>query len=86
MGIENALQLSRAHPTLIRKNFSMVMERTVRELNGKYCIPLHEEFVSAKQQIVCSRSFGQRITSKVLMQEALCQYASRAAEKLRKER
>lgn len=85
MGIENALQLSRAHPALIRKNFSVVLERTVRELNGESCIPL-EEFVPAKQQIVCSRSFGERITAKVLMQEALCQYATLAAEKLRKER
>lgn len=85
MGIENALQLSRAHPTLIRKNFSVVLERTVRELNGESCIPL-EEFAPAKQQIVCSRSFGERITTKVAMQEALCQYAARAAEKLRNER
>lgn len=85
MGIENALQLSRAYPALIRKNFSVVLERTVRELNGESCIPL-EEFAPAKQQIVCSRSFGERITTKVAMQEALCQYATRAAEKLRKER
>lgn len=85
MGIENALQLSRAHPALIRKNFSVVLERTVRELNGESCIPL-EEFVPAKQQIVCSRSFGERITAKMQMQQALCQYATRAAEKLRKER
>jgi DNA polymerase V len=85
MGIENALQLARAHPALIRKNFSVVLERTVHELNGESCIPL-EEFAPAKQQIVCSRSFGERITTKVSMQEALCQYATRAAEKLRKER
>ena len=85
MGIENALQLARAHPALIRKNFSVVLERTVRELNGESCIPL-EEFAPAKQQIVCSRSFGERITTKVAMQEALCQYAARAAEKLRNER
>ncbi len=77
MGIENALQLSRAHPALIRKNFSVVLERTVRELNGESCIPL-EEFAPAKQQIVCSRSFGERITTKVAMQEALCQYAAEA--------
>lgn len=85
MGIENALQLARAHPALIRKNFSVVLERTVRELNGESCIPL-EEFAPAKQQIVCSRSFGERITSKVAMQQALCLYATRAAEKLRGER
>jgi len=85
MGIENALQLSRAHPALIRKNFSVVLERTVRELNGESCIPL-EELPPAKQQICCSRSFGERITSKVAMQQALCQYATRTAEKLRGER
>lgn len=79
------LQLSRARPKFIRDNFSVVLERTVRELNGESCIPL-EELPPAKQQIVCSRSFGERITSKVAMQQALCQYAARAAEKLRGER
>lgn len=85
MGIENALQLSRAHPALIRNNFSVALERTVRELNVESCIPL-EEFVPAKQQIIRSRSLGKTIKSKMLMQEALCQYATRGAEKLRKER
>lgn len=84
MGISNALQLAHAHPALIRKNFSVVLERTVRELNGESCIPL-EELPPAKQQICCSRSFGERITSKILMQQAICQYATRAAEKLRGE-
>jgi DNA polymerase V len=85
MGIKTALQLSRAHPRYIRDNFSVVLERTVRELNGEACIPL-EEFAPAKQQIVCSRSFGERITTKTAMQQALCQYATRASEKLRGER
>ena len=49
----------------------MVLERTVRELNGEACIPL-EEMPPAKQQIFCSRSFGSRITTKVVMQQALC--------------
>ncbi|PJZ04145.1 DNA polymerase V subunit UmuC [Pantoea rodasii] len=84
MGIKNALQLSQANPKSIRSNFSVVLERTVRELNGESCIPL-EELPPAKQQIVCSRSFGERITSKEAMQQALCQYATRAAEKLRGE-
>jgi len=39
-----------------------------------------------KQQIVCSRSFGQRITTYEEMRQAVCQYAERAAEKLRGER
>ncbi|WP_194208724.1 Y-family DNA polymerase [Superficieibacter sp. 1612_C1] len=85
MGITTALQLARANPAFIRKNFSVVLERTVRELNGESCIAL-EEAPPAKQQIVCSRSFGQRITTHEEMRQAVCQYAERAAEKLRGER
>nr|AVE19873.1 DNA polymerase V subunit UmuC [Klebsiella pneumoniae] len=85
MGIKNALQLAQSNPRFIRNNFSVVLERIVRELNGESCIPL-EELPSSKQQIICSRSFGKRITSKTAMQQALCLYATRAAEKLRSER
>lgn len=85
MGIKNALQLAQSNTRFIRENFSVVLERTVRELNGESCIPL-EELPPSKQQIVCSRSFGERIMSKTAMQQALCQYATRAAEKLRGER
>ena len=85
MGITTALQLSLTSPTFIRKNFSVVLERTVRELNGESCISL-EEAPPPKQQIVCSRSFGERITAYESMRQAVCQYAERAAEKLRAER
>ena len=85
MGITTALQLARANPTFIRKNFNVVLERTVRELNGESCISL-EEAPPPKQQIVCSRSFGERITEYDAMRQAVCQYAERAAEKLRSER
>lgn len=82
MGITTALQLSLTSPTFIRKNFNVVLERTVRELNGEPCISL-EEAPPPKQQIVCSRSFGQRITDYDELRQAICQYAERAAEKLR---
>lgn len=85
MGITTALQLARTNPAFIRKNFSVVLERTVRELNGESCIPL-EEAPPAKQQIVCSRSFGERIVTLEDMRQAVCQYAERATEKLRGER
>ncbi|EEG5346311.1 translesion error-prone DNA polymerase V subunit UmuC, partial [Salmonella enterica] len=62
MGITTALQLARANPAFIRKNFNVVLERTVRELNGVSCISL-EEAPSPKQQIICSRSFGERVTT-----------------------
>lgn len=85
LGIKTALELAHTHPAFIRKNFSVVLERTVRELNGEACIPL-DEMPPAKQQIVCSRSFGQRVTEYNEMREAICHYAERAAEKLRAER
>lgn len=85
MGITTALQLSLTSPTFIRKNFNVVLERTVRELNGEPCISL-EEAPPPKQQIVCSRSFGQRITNYEELRQAICQYAERAAERLRGER
>lgn len=80
-----SLQLARANPVFIRKNFNVVLERTVRELTGESCISL-EEAPPPKQQIVCSRSFGERVTTYEAMRQAVCQYAERAAEKLRGER
>ncbi|EJR8689587.1 Y-family DNA polymerase [Salmonella enterica] len=85
MGITTALQLARANPAFIRKNFNVVLERTVRELNGVSCISL-EEAPSPKQQIICSRSFGERVTTYEALRQAICQHAERAAEKLRGER
>ncbi|EAO4206392.1 Y-family DNA polymerase [Salmonella enterica] len=85
MGITTALQLARANPAFIRKNFNVVLERTVRELNGVSCISL-EEAPSPKQQIICSRSFGERVTTYEALRQAICQHAERATEKLRDER
>ncbi|EDW9126881.1 Y-family DNA polymerase [Salmonella enterica subsp. enterica serovar Braenderup] len=85
MGITTALQLARANPAFIRKNFNVVLERTVCELNGVSCISL-EEAPSPKQQIICSRSFGERVTTYEALRQAICQHAERAAEKLRGER
>ena len=85
MGINTALDLANTSAKLIRQQFSVVLERTVRELNGESCIAL-EQIPATKKQIICSRSFGARVTSLVQMRQAVCQHATRAAEKLRKER
>ncbi|CFQ52005.1 putative UV protection and mutation protein [Yersinia aleksiciae] len=84
LGITTALQLAEAPSPFVRKNFNVVLERTVRELNGEQCLE-PEEFAPTKQQIVCSRSFGERVTRYQDMREAICEYAARAAEKLRGE-
>lgn len=85
MGIRTARQLAESDPKTMRKQFSVVLERTIHELNGISCIGL-EDITEKKQQIMCSRSFGQRITAYQDMQEAICDYAVRAAEKLRLEK
>ncbi|MFK3662357.1 Y-family DNA polymerase [Scandinavium sp. NPDC088450] len=84
MGIKTVLQLADTDVRFIRRHFNVVLERTVRELRGEPCLEL-EEFAPVKQEIVCSRSFGGRITDYVEMRQAICSYATRAAEKLRGE-
>lgn len=85
MGIKTALDLSRADLHFIRRNLSVVLERTVRELRGEACIAL-EEHPPAKQQIVCSRSFGACVETLDDMRQAVCRHAVRAAAKQRGKR
>lgn len=84
MGIKTALDLADTHITVIRKHFNVVLERTVRKLRGEPCLEL-EEFAPVKQEIVCSRSFGERVTEYEQMRQAICSHAARAAAKLRGE-
>lgn len=84
MGVMTAKDLADQSTEAIRKQFSVVMERTVRELRGESCLEL-ESMTPVKQQIMCSRSFGSRISDYDQMREAVCAYAERAAEKLRRE-
>ena len=44
----------------IRKKFSVVLERTVRELRGESCIQI-DDHPEPKKQIVVSRSFRGKI-------------------------
>ncbi|MEG3111736.1 translesion error-prone DNA polymerase V subunit UmuC [Pantoea sp. T14] len=85
MGIITAKDLSEQSTWIIRKHFNVVLERTVRELRGEPCLEL-DEYSPSKQQIMCSRSFGYRITEYEEMHQAICTYAERAAEKLRQQR
>ena len=68
----------------MRNKFSVVMEKIIRELNGIACIEL-EEVAQPKKEIVCSRSFGVRVTQLSESDEAVSLYIRRAAEKLRRQ-
>jgi len=85
MGIRTVLDLQRANAALMRKRFSVVMERTVAELNGESCLDL-EDVAPRKAQIMASRSFGQPVTALSELHEAVMSYVIRAAERLRAQR
>ncbi|GAB3249280.1 Y-family DNA polymerase [Chitinimonas naiadis] len=85
MNINTVADLRAADPASIRKAFSMVTERTVRELRGEQCQDL-EDIAPDKQQIMCSRSFGTLLCEKWLIEEAVSNYVARAAEKLRRQK
>ena len=83
-GIHTVLDLARMDPATIRRRWSVVLERTVRELQGMQCIDL-DDAPEPKQEIACTRSFGQAITELPPLVEAVSEFTSRAAEKLRKQ-
>ena len=83
-GVHTALDLQRMNPAVAKASWSVVLEKTVRELNGVPCIEFEDE-PPAKQQIACTRSFGHPITELHELQEAITEFACRAAEKLRKQ-
>ena len=84
-GILTALDLANVSPRNIRKQFSVVLERTVRELKGERCLDLDDD-ISSKKQIVVSRSFGERVSDLKTLKPIVSNFAVRAAEKLRHER
>ncbi|MEX5545928.1 translesion error-prone DNA polymerase V subunit UmuC [Pseudomonas simiae] len=82
MGINTAMDLAKADPWMLRQKFSVVIEKTARELSGTPCLELGEAD-PPKQEICCSRMFGTRLTQIEPIKEAVATYTQRAAEKLR---
>jgi DNA polymerase V len=84
LGFNTVLDLKRANPERLRQQFSVVMEKTIRELNGTVCIEL-EDVSPPKQQIMSSRSFGQPVRDYNSLAESITLYMSSAAVKLRRQ-
>ena len=83
MGIATAAQLRDAPADLILEKFGVVLGRTQRELQGQPCMGI-EEVEADRQQIMVSRSFGERVVDHDTFGEATATFAVRACEKLRK--
>lgn len=83
-GIHTVLDLTRLDPAMVRSRWSVILERTVRELQGTPCIDL-DQAPAPKQEIACTRSFGHPVTELHHLAEAVTDFASRAAVKVRKQ-
>lgn len=81
-GFKTALDLSRAPSEWVRKNMTVVGQRLLNELQGIPCIAFEEE-TPAKKNICIARSFGQLLSRKEDVAEALANYTATAARKLR---
>ncbi len=84
MKIETVEDLRTANQIRMRQKFSIVVERTVKELNGISCIEL-DGSGTHRQQIMVSRSFGQEVSNFDDLSESVAYFALTAAEKLRKD-
>jgi DNA polymerase V len=83
--IFTARQLKYSSKEWTRRHLTVVGLRTVLELRGISCIPLSEAPPS-KKSIASSRSFSKSVEHLVELVEAVSDYVSRAAEKLREQK
>lgn len=83
-GIKTAYDFTRFSGAWVRKNMTVVGERTWKELHGISCINM-ENAPPAKKQICTSRSFGKMLTDIDTISEAIASHASTCAKKLRKQ-
>ncbi|MBQ4833352.1 Y-family DNA polymerase [Pseudoalteromonas sp. MMG010] len=82
MNINTAWELAQQNPKTIRRAFSVVLERTVNELNGITCLNW-DDVRQDKREIYSTRSFGERITQPLTLKAALMNHVSMVATKLR---
>jgi DNA polymerase V len=83
MGVDTGEAFIRLPADMVLKTFGVTLSRTQRELQGNPCIALEEQEPD-RQQILVSRSFGQRVETHAEVQQAAATFAIRACEKLRR--
>lgn len=81
-GVATALDLKRMSPSAARAGWSVIFERTVLQLQGDSCMDM-EDVAPAKQEIACTRSFGAPVCEVDELIEAVTEFSTRAAQKLR---
>ena len=84
LSIYSSYDLMKMDTRLIRSKFSVVLERTVRELRGEQCLAVQNDR-EPKKQIIVSRSFRERTGDFDQLKPLISNFAVRAGEKLRHE-
>ena len=82
LGILTVHDLKTANAKWMKQMFSINIERMVYELNDIQCYPI-ESIKPDQKQIICSRSFGQKINRYEDMADAVATFVQRASIKLR---
>lgn len=83
-GLITVLDVARMDPATVRSRWGVVLERTLRELQGTPCVELESQ-PAAKKEIASTRSFGTPVTRLEDLVEAVTEFCQRAAEKLRRQ-
>ena len=84
-GIRNALQLRDANDNRIRHTMGINGLRLVYELRGISCHSL-DNCPRPKRGILCSQSFGRKVTDIAELKQAITAFVANAAERLRKQK
>jgi len=84
LGIQNAWELANQDPKYMRQQFGVVVERTIKELNGITCLNW-DDVKQNKKEIFSTRSFGQRITEYTELRKALSSHGDIVARKAREQ-
>ena len=84
LSVYSSYDLMKMDTRLIRSKFSIVLERTVRELRGEQCLAVQNDR-EPKKQIIVSRSFRERTGDFNQLKPLISNFAVRAGEKLRHE-
>lgn len=85
LGVNTVSDLARSNSHQMGKLFSVVVQRTVMELQGISCIEV-ESSPATKKQIISSRSFGARVTDIQSLSEAMSDYLQNAVKRLREDK
>lgn len=84
-GIENVWQFSQADVFTLRRRYGVVLERTLREIQGVSCLPV-ESVPKPKEQILRSRSFSHATNDRSVLLSSVSTHMTEVARQLRREK